>query len=66
MKLIVDRIVEKIVILELPDRTTADAPLGIFPPEISEGDVVEITLSKEETKERQNDIEKRFKNLFDE
>ena len=60
---IVDRIEGNIAVVEFED-TYLDIPLSCFKEEISEGDVLYLTVDKEETEHRKMSTKARLDRLF--
>lgn len=60
---IVDRIEGNIAVVEFED-TYLDIPLSFFKEEISEGDVLYLTVDKEETEHRKMSTKARLDKLF--
>ena len=60
---IVDRIDGNIAVVEFED-TYLDIPLSCFKEEISEGDVLYLTVDKEETEHRKMSTKARLDRLF--
>ena len=60
---IVERIEENIAVVEFED-TYLDIPLSCFKEEISEGDVLYLTVDKEETEHRKMSTKARLDRLF--
>ena len=65
MKIIIDRIEENFAIAELPDGNFVDIPLVLLP-DGKEGDVVNITIDREETKNRSQKIQTLMQQVFKE
>jgi hypothetical protein len=61
-RLIVDRFEGEYAIVELPDKTMINILKTILPDEAVEGDIIEIRIDREETKNRKDQI----KNLVNE
>lgn len=64
MKVILDRFEGDYAIVELPDRTMIDMPKRLLPKEAKEGDVIEIKILIDETKEIHNKVDKLTKGLW--
>jgi hypothetical protein len=64
MKVILDRFEGDYAIVELPDRTMVNMPKILLPKEAKEGDVVEIRILTEETKEINEQVNKLAKDLW--
>ncbi|WP_026476246.1 DUF3006 domain-containing protein [Alkaliphilus transvaalensis] len=64
MKVIIDGFEEKYAVVELENRKVVDIPKELLPKGAKEGDVIEITINSQETKERKEKIEKLMKNLW--
>lgn len=56
MRFIVDRITDGIASLEAEDRSIVEVPAKLLPKGIKEGEVISITINKEETKAREERI----------
>lgn len=65
MKIIIDRFEGEFAVVELENGNMVDIPKCILPNEAKEGSVLSITLEIDETEERANRIEDKFKSLFD-
>jgi len=63
MKVIIDRFEGDYAIVELPNETFVDVPKVLFP-DAHEGDVIDISVDKEETKKRKDHIEELMSKLF--
>lgn len=64
MKFIVDRIENEIATVELEDGRMLNIP-SVLIEDANEGDIVEILIRKEETKERKEYIEELQSSLFE-
>ncbi|MEW8973982.1 MAG: DUF3006 domain-containing protein [Tissierellaceae bacterium] len=64
MKFIIDRFEDAIAVVELDDKEIIDIPRQILPRDAKEGDVIIVSISKEETEERRKRIEDKFRLLF--
>lgn len=64
MKVIIDRFEDEKAILELEAGSNIEVP-KILVNEFKEGDVIDITLNKEETKNRSNKINELMNSLFE-
>ncbi len=64
MKWIVDRIEEGFAVVEAEDTKSFAIPLDAFDCEISEGDVINVTVDKAETEKRKETIESLMNDLF--
>ena len=62
--MIIDRIEGDKAILELQDGTFEPISCKLLPKEAKEGDLVIITVAKEQTEQRRCKIEKKMKGLF--
>lgn len=62
MRIIIDRIEGNQAIVELPDMTTTNMPLCIFP-HAKEGDAYKITKDENEAIDRQSMIQSKFDKL---
>ena len=63
MQVIVDRVEEKFLVVELETGKVVNMPQELAP-EAQEGDVITITISKEETKKRKENITKLMAEVF--
>lgn len=63
MRVIVDRIEGKYAVVELDDKSTVDLPLVLLPG-ANEGDIVNITIDKELTEQRREEIKKKLNDLW--
>lgn len=66
MKFIIDRFEDAIAVVELDDKEIIDIPRQILPRDAKEGDVIIVSIGKEETEERRKRIEGKFRLLFEE
>lgn len=66
MKFTIDRIEEELAVVELEDGNMVNIPKIILPLEAKEGDIISVSIDKEETEERKERIEEKFKSLFSE
>ncbi len=64
MKWIIDRIENNTAVCEIEDGTAIDVNLNALPKEIKEGDVLNISVDKEETESRKEKISKLMNDLF--
>ena len=65
MRVVIDRIEGNFAVAELPDGSMKNLPLE-FVPDCKEGDIVYITIDKEETEKVKKEIEIKLDSLFDE
>lgn len=63
MQVIVDRIENDMLVLELDVGKTISVP-RILIPDAKEGDIVDITINKEETKKENDKVQKLVDELF--
>lgn len=63
MKFIVDRIESNVVVVEFGD-IYLNIPLECFKEDISEGDVLYLSVDKEETEARKSEMSNRLSKLF--
>ncbi len=64
MKVILDRFEEDFALVELENKEIVNIP-RILVSEAEEGDIIEIRICKEETRQRQEEIEKIANDLFE-
>lgn len=64
MKVILDRFEEDFALVELENKEIVNIP-RILVSEAEEGDIIEIRICKEETRQRQEEIEKLANDLFE-
>ena len=62
MQITIDRIEGDFAVVEIPDMTTIDVPLALFPG-VKEGDVYIISKDESEAAERRNRIQSKFDRL---
>lgn len=65
MKVIIDRFEGDFAVVELPDKTMVNMLKTLLPSEAKEGDVISITVDKEETKNRRAHIEKLMNDVWE-
>ena len=65
MKIIIDRFEGDHIVVELEDGNLVDMPRSLVPDGAIEGDVILITLNKEEANERKKRIEEMTKDLWE-
>lgn len=65
MRLIIDRFEGDFAIVELENGETVDISKKIIPDNVIEGDVIDITVNKEETKKIKEIIEKLCEDLWE-
>ena len=63
MQVIVDRIENNMLVLEKEDGSVYNVPKDLIP-DAQEGDVIEITIKKDETNLRKNKVENLVNELF--
>lgn len=63
MLYIVDRIENRMIVLENDDEQTFSVPQALIP-EASEGDCIEISINAEETEKRRNNIRRLMEDLL--
>lgn len=64
MKWIVDRIENDIAVCELENGEFIDVNIKALPKNIHEGDVINLSIDKNETADRKDKIDKLMNNLF--
>ena len=64
LKVILDRFEEDFALVELENKEILNIP-RILVSEAEEGDIIEIRICKEETRQRQEEIEKLANDLFE-
>ncbi|MSU00436.1 DUF3006 domain-containing protein [Tissierella pigra] len=64
MKFTIDRFEEDFAIVELENKDTIEIPRIIIPEEAKEGDIISITIEKDETDKRKERIQGKFDRLF--
>jgi len=63
MRVIIDRFEGEFAVVELPDsKKMVTVPIELFP-DAAEGDIVDITINRQETKNREKAINERFDKL---
>ncbi len=65
MKVTIDRFEGDYAVVELENREMADLPKVLVPKEASEGDIIEITINRDETKKRKQRIGKLTEGLWE-
>lgn len=65
MRLIIDRFEGDFAIVELENKDRVDMPKVLIPEEAKEGDVIDITVNKEETRDKKENIEKLCEDLWE-
>lgn len=63
MQITVDHIEDDYLVVELEDLSTIDIPRALIP-DAKEGDVVDIIINEEATKERKQEVSKLMDELF--
>lgn len=64
MKFIIDRFEGSFALCETEEGKTVDVPKVVLPPRAKEGDVISVTIDKEETQKRKDKIEGLMNSLF--
>ena len=64
MKVTIDRFEGDYAVVELEDRQMVDLPKALVPSDANEGDILEITVNREETEKRRRRIEKLTEDLW--
>lgn len=64
MRFTIDRFEEEFAIVELENGDMVEIPRAILPIEAKEGDILSITIEKDETEERKKRIQSKFDRLF--
>lgn len=64
MQVIIDRLEEGFAVVELVNRETVNMPRALLPEGAKPGDVLEIRIDEESTRERREKIESRMKSLW--
>lgn len=64
MEVIVNRIEGNYLVLELENGNVIDVPKELIP-EVCEGDIVNITIDKEKTKRKKEEIENLINSVFE-
>lgn len=64
MQVTIDRFEGKYAVVELENRTMADMPASLVPEGAEEGDILKITIDKEETEKRKKHIKKLMDELW--
>ncbi len=65
MKFTIDRFEGKFALVELENCDIIDISVSLLPEGSKEGDVLKITIDKEETEKRKASVEEKFKRLFE-
>lgn len=65
MNFIIDRIEENFAVVELEDKKMINMPIELLPSGAKEGDVLSITVDKNETEARRRRIEKLMDDLWE-
>ncbi len=63
MKVIIDRFEEDYAVVELPDKSLINMP-KVLVLDAKEGDVIDISIDRKQTKERKDEIAKLADSLF--
>lgn len=64
MKVTIDRFEGDYAVVELEDRQMVDLPKALVPSDANEGDILEITVNRDETEKRRRRIEKLTEDLW--
>jgi len=64
MNLIIDRFEGEYAVVELPDRSMVNLPKKVLPADACEGDVISITIDKDEIRDRKQKIQKLAEDLW--
>lgn len=64
MRFTIDRFEEEFAIVELENGEVVEIPKAILPSESKEGDIISISVEKDETEERKKRIQNKFDRLF--
>lgn len=64
MKFIIDRLEGKKAIVELESKKIIEINQEILPKEAKEGDILEISILKDETKEKRDKLSEKFNSLI--
>ena len=65
MKVTIDRFEGDYAVVELENRDMEDLPKALVPEGAKEGDILEITIDKEETESRKQRIDKMIEDLWE-
>ena len=65
MKVIIDRLEEKLVVVELEKGDFVEVSRRIFPSEVKEGDIVSINIDKEETEKRAKHMHELMEDMWE-
>lgn len=63
MKVIIDRFEGNFAVVELEDKTFANLPFLLSPTGAKEGDVISISIDKEETERRRHEADELFNKI---
>jgi len=66
IRVIVDRLEGPFAVVELPDGSMQNIPTAILPQGVKEGDVVDILINHQATKDRAQEIQRLQKELWEE
>lgn len=66
MKFTIDRFEGESAVIELQDQEMVDIPKKILPPDAKEGDIILVSIDKEEILKRSRRIENKFRRLLKE
>ena len=64
MKMTIDRFEGQFLVVEFEDGNRVVCPREIFPEDAKEGDIIEITICKEETENRRQEMKDKMNKLF--
>ena len=64
MKITIDRIEERFVVVETENKDILDVDIRLLPHDIQEGDIVEITVNKEEKEEKRKKMTELMNDLW--
>jgi hypothetical protein len=64
MKLTIDRFEAEYAVLELPDGSMVNLPRKVLPADAGEGDIINITVDRDETQMRKKEIQKLAEDLW--
>ncbi len=65
MQFIIDRFECEYAVVELADKSTVNIPRSLLPKDAQEGDIIEITVNKNETSKRKNNISKLMDDVWE-
>lgn len=64
MKITIDRIEKRFVVVETENKDILDVDIRLLPHDIQEGDIVEITVNKEEKEEKRKKMTELMNDLW--